>query len=303
MSENTKIEWATSTFSPWYGCTKVSEGCAHCYAEGMNIRFHGGQNWGKGNPRRKAAAAAWKKARSWNKRNPGAMVFPSQCDWLDRDVPIELLAEFLQLIHDTPHLIWQLLSKRPELFMERLSLIRDSKECAGFHQACVMAMDWRNGVPPDNVWVGASIENQKWLDIRNPQLLKIPAVFTFLSCEPLLGPIEILPADFEFIDWVIVGGESGPGARPCDVSWVRSIKEQCKAASTPVFVKQLGRVPVDRNDAGYDGEEPHEWPMGTNSRDMDPSQYQGAPVHVLLNHPKGGDMTEWPTDLRVREMP
>ena len=110
------------------------------------------------------------------------------------------------------------------------------------------------------------------------------------------------------LDWVIAGGESGKGARPCDVAWIRSIIEQCRAASVPVFVKQLGQVVWDRNDAGFDGGPDDAWDWGV-IRDVehhpcgDTTVYQGAPVRVVLNDSKGKDMTEWPEDLRVREMP
>ena len=104
------------------------------------------------------------------------------------------------------------------------------------------------------------------------------------------------------IDWVIVGGESGPGARPCEIAWVRAIVKQCAAAGVPCFVKQLGATVVDRNDAGFDGDTPQSWPMDTAWSELD-SGYQGAPVRVLLDDRKGGEPHEWPEDLRVREMP
>lgn len=308
MSENSKIEWTDHTWSPWYGCTKVSPGRANCYAETLNNRFHGGENWGNGKPRRKAKD--WNKPRRWSRRRAlgygyglRELVFPSQCDWLDPEVPVELLAEFLKLIHDTPNLCWQLLTKRPELFMQRW---RDVFRFVANDRVEPHFLNWLAAwvgtqhcsvpgeppEPPRNVWVGASVEDQQRADERIPPLLQIPAVLRFLSVEPLLAPVDLLTPAFNGadsfgrmagIDWVIIGGESGDGARPCNVNWVRDIRDQCKAAGVPVFVKQLGKVPViDR-------------PDGSGHVETFPCE--------LIKHPKGGDPTEWPKDLRVREMP
>ncbi|MBV8664648.1 MAG: phage Gp37/Gp68 family protein [Hyphomicrobiales bacterium] len=187
--------------------------------------------------------------------------------------------------------------------------------------------------PLPNVWLGVSAEDQRRADERIPDLLATPAAVRFVSAEPLLGPIDFTSPlyigeggitmrgylrnrgeadDFHFhaakLDQVILGGESGPGARYCWVPRVRAIVKQCLAAGTAVYVKQLGADIRDRNDAGFDGCEPDGWP------DMDPDAiehdldgtrdgYQGAPVRVHLRDRKGGDMDEWPEDLRVRQFP
>lgn len=198
--------------------------------------------------------------------------------------------------------------------------------------------------PLPNVWLGVSAEDQQRADERIPLLLQTPAAVRFISAEPLLGRIDLeavpLPApgaavyglrgvaqpeterdtepdDWKYwtrrqarIDWVIVGGESGPGARPLWVPAVRRVVEQCRAARVAVFVKQLGADVRDRNDAGFLGEEPDHWPEVIDQEDriehdLDGTRdgYQGAPVRIHLKHCKGGDPSEWPEDLRVREFP
>jgi len=160
------------------------------------------------------------------------------------------------------------------------------------------------GDPPEwplrNVWLGVSVEDQQRADERIPLLLRTPAAVRFLSCEPLLGPVDmrrefiqttgrnagIRSTWLRSLDWVIVGGESGRDARPCNVEWLRSIVRQCREASVPVFVKQLGAVPVERFDD-----------QGVGARDL------GSLEPIRLRHTKGGDPAEWPADLRVREWP
>lgn len=315
MSENTAIEWTDKTWSPWEGCTKISAGCAHCYAAARNHRF--GDNWGPGKPRR--LTVDWKKPVRWNKaatshwpavqfRHP--RVFPSLCDWLDDEVPIEWLARLLALIHNTPNLDWLLLTKRPELFRERIENVVNWMEAedseaeesgdGGASNAGFAMHAWANGHALENVWIGTSVEDQSNADRRIPELLKIPAKLRFLSVEPMLGPIDLklMRRSFGFpkhitkeghavgmpqgIHWVIVGGESGPGARPCNVAWVRDIVRQCAEAGVACFVKQLGANVVQSWD----------------DPSINPSTFA-----VKLKHPKGGDPAEWPEDLRVRQMP
>lgn len=336
MSENTKIEWTDHSWSPWRGCTKVSPGCANCYAESLSQRFNrkdsatptwGG--WGKGVPR--VPAKNWGDPVRWDEEASkdlrcstcGATrfddgvnadgfcsqceteafghrqtVFPSLCDWLDEEVPIEWLARFLELIHDTPNLTWLLLTKRPENWRKRISAAISHSEDA----TAEWLEEWTDcidiperGAFPVNVWVGASAENQSFADQRMQHLLRIPAVGRFLSIEPMLGPVDYLRSlvvspntksgDIvsQLIHWVIVGGESGPGARPCNVEWVRSIVNQCAGASVPCFVKQLGAL--------VSGQINHQDNEG-----------HGV-VAARLSHPKGGDPAEWPEDLRVRQFP
>jgi len=286
MSENSKIEWTDHTFNPWIGCTKVSEGCAHCYAETQNkLRQWNPAGWGKGAPRKRTSAANWKEPLRWNKEAaicdgcggkfsiPQAHLCPAEkdivagedlrfrrtrvfcaslADWLDDEVPIEWLADLLALIHATPNLDWLLLTKRPENFLTRLRQIRDESSCLG-HSCGMMAMDWRAGIAPENVWIGTSVENQQAADLRVPSLLSIPAQVRFLSCEPLLGPVEFSDVTrrsdavsqlgkkaLNGIHWVICGGEIGPHARPMHPDWARSLRDQCGAVGVPFFFKQWG---------------------------------------------------------------
>lgn len=359
MSDTTKIEWCDHSWSPWEGCTKVSPGCLNCYAEARDKRhlFGPESHWGKGAQRR--LTKDWKKPVKWNREASAAApyglvgygshrpkVFPSVCDWLDDEVPIEWLSRFLQLIHDTPHLDWLLLTKRPENFGERILRALAHVEGIDYESADAWEGDantecgqWLNdwssddATPPHNVWVGTSVEDQTRANQRVPALLKLPARVRFLSVEPLLGPVRLEHIDAEGsgsaewcqidaltgrhtdmgrpcqdvpkLDWVIVGGESGRHARPCNVEWVRSIVTQCADAGVPCFVKQLGARVIDRNDRGFEGDSgPSGWPMDTDIGDtVEPGIYQGKPIIVRLRHPKGGDPSEWPENLRVRQFP
>jgi protein gp37 len=238
-----------------------------------------------------------------NMVNPLPSVFPSLCDWLDAEVPIEWLGEFLELIYRTPNLTWLLLTKRPENFRTRLSEVRKLALARSWFELHGFVHQWLDRLdtpPPENVWLGTSVEDQIRADERIPALLRIPAFGRFLSVEPLLGPVDLEMALEEFqplnpdlsrkpalIDWVIVGGESGPGARPCNVDWVRSLVSQCKAYGVPVFVKQLGKDAV----------------RTLNPGEYHPERPEGKHWPLFLNHPKGGDPAEWPDDLRVRQFP
>jgi protein gp37 len=281
-----KIEWTDHTFNPWVGCTKVSAGCLHCYAETMDKRFHRTDGaWGKGVPRRRTSPDNWKEPLRWQKvaaegyfvevRREGAFVArgdvrkltkdviqpgdrvvqvrprvfcASMADWLDDEVPVEWLADLLWLIQRTPNLDWQLLTKRPENWRGRLS---DWGNYSPHAEAQGLAYDWLRGTPPANVWIGTSVETQRCADARIPALLKIPAKVRFLSCEPLLGAVDIFNVSgwdrSEHywgtqipIHWVICGGESGDGARPVHVKWARSLRDQCAAAGVAFFFKQWG---------------------------------------------------------------
>lgn len=265
--ENTKIEWATHTFNPWIGCTKVSPGCAHCYAEGWAKRS-GQVAWGPGQPRRRTKPANWTQPRQWNAAAMLAGSRPrvfcaSLADWLDDAVPVEWLADLLQLVHATPHLDWLLLTKRPGNFEARVGRLIDAFLSLGALgnftgdgvKLAHWFADWRRGKAPANVWIGTTVEDQTRADERIPQLLAIPARVRFLSCEPLLGHVELDRFFWDYgidrmwprksdrdIDWVICGGESGPGARPMDPEWARSLRDQCTAANVPFHFKQWGGV-------------------------------------------------------------
>jgi protein gp37 len=289
MSENSKIEWTDHTFNPWIGCTHKSPGCVNCYAEARDERFAKGQHWGKGAPRQRTTEANWKLPLKWNhqaewdlaqafSRRPRVFC-ASLADWLDDEVPIEWLAVLLELIRLTPNLDWLLLTKRPENWKSRMTAVLRLKEDEGRALADhIWLLDWISGESaPANVWMGTSVEDQKRADERIPLLLGIPAGIHFLSCEPLIGPLllgEWIPRNLcPRIDWAIIGGESGPGARICDVRWVRALVNQFRYASVACFVKQLGATSIEENAA------------------------------MVLGDRKGGDPSEWPEDLRVREFP
>lgn len=293
MSKNTKIEWATHSWSPWRGCTKVSPGCANCYAEKLSHRNPAvlGE-WGRGKPR--VLSKSWGDPIRWDaeaaKTGARPRVFPSLCDWLDEEVPVLWLGRFLYLISETPNIDWLLLTKRPELFIRRMADAADeTMPGAGFGGR------WLDGNAPHNVWFGVSVEDQQRAEERIPLLLEIPARIRWLSVEPLLGPVNVgrwcrprwsgklsergtRPLESECLDWVVIGGESGPKSRLCNVGWIEDIIGQCKGAGVPVFVKQLG---VNVVWTGIGGVE-HRW---------------------IGIHPKGGEPSEWLEHLRVREFP
>lgn len=334
MSEQTKIEWADHTFNPWMGCTKVSPGCANCYAEATMDTWLGKVCWGKGQTRERTSPANWKLPLKWNAagkvcvqcatpvgsdgdcacgqigacgetRRPRVFC-ASLADWLDDEVPIEWLADLLQLIRETPELDWLLLTKRPVNWRERVRqcILTCRQSCEG---RCYWLQEWLNGNPPANVWMGTSVEDQQRADERIPELLKIPARVRFLSVEPLLGPISLSllttevpyrdgyePTKVRSIDWVIVGGESGPKAGACDVVWIRDVVTQCKTAGVPCFVKQLGSNPTMQESGTFVSED--------SERVGDAIANQPV-VGLSLKSKKGGDPAEWPEDLRVRQFP
>jgi len=235
MAKNTKIEWTDHTFNPWEGCQKVGPGCDNCYAETRNARYAGGQaiNWGPGAPRRRTSASNWNKPLMWNKNADAFMaehgrrqrVFcASLADVFDNAVDLSWREDLFQLIAATPNLDWLLLTKRIGNVPAMVAII--------------------SGCMPPNVWLGVTITNQTEAERDIPKLLEVPARVRFLSMEPLLGPGDIVPyihCDVgNKVDWVIVGGESGPGARPMHPDWVRSLRDQCGAAGVPFLFKQWG---------------------------------------------------------------
>lgn len=289
-STATTIEWTDVTWNPVSGCRKVSPGCAHCYAETMARRQMG--PW-KGrafedvrlHPDRLDAPLRWRK--------PKRVFVNSMSDLFHEDVPDEFIDRVFATMALAKQHTFQVLTKRPK---------RMQAFCSG-----PMMSDWPGGLP--NVWLGVSAEDQQRADERIPILLDTPAAVRFVSAEPLLGPIEFSAscvAPFSgFPDevngglhWIIVGGESGPGARPCDVDWIRDIVRQCREAGVACFVKQLGAYPaLIHGDA-----------MATWLRDWNPTVEPVGPeaaahFRVALRAQKGGDPAEWPSDLRVREFP
>ncbi|MES2494614.1 MAG: phage Gp37/Gp68 family protein [Pseudomonadota bacterium] len=253
MGEGTNIEWADATFNPWEGCQKVGPGCDHCYAEARNARFGGGVagNWGLGAPRRRTSTSNWRKPLHW--QDDAARFFAangrrqrvfcaSLADVFDNAVHPDWRSDLFELIQRTPDLDWLLLTKRI---------------------GNVERMIWDDGemrALPPHVWLGATIVNQAEADRDIPKLLATPAAKRFLSMEPLLGPVDLTAGlrraqssieyfqrvgqagigRSEILDWVIVGGESGPGARPMHPDWARSLRDQCAEAGVPFLFKQWG---------------------------------------------------------------
>lgn len=210
----TKIEWTESTWNPITGCTKISSGCKNCYAERMSLRLQAMKqaNYVNGfeltlQEQMLERPLQWKK--------PQLIFVNSMSDLFHEDVPIEYIQRIFDVMNRAYWHTFQILTKRSQ----RLSDL--SKE-----------IDW-----PDNVWMGVSVENQKYT-YRIDHLRKTDAKIKFLSLEPLIGPLSKL--DLDEIDWVIVGGESGPKSRPIKSEWVLEIRDQCVNASTPFFFKQWG---------------------------------------------------------------
>lgn len=326
MGENSGIQWTTHTFNPWVGCQRVSPGCVNCYAEAYDKRVGGlpkkqrkdpevaELRCGPMAPRVRTTPANWRKPLAWDKAAAKAgerhRVFCSSLADVFEELPpthpqrLELpmwRAELFDLIDSTKHLDWLLLTKRPENLERMLPWGRDPEE---------------SGDPWPNVWLGTTVEDQQRADERIPALLGVPAKVRFLSCEPLLervglrlwpqcwhwdsrfpSPEEALAAGAFAerrpqslvragthqgkIDWVIIGGESGPKARPFAVDWARDLVRQCRDAGVAPFVKQLGAIPCN-GQSEYDRE---------------------GGLRLWLKDPAGGDMAEWPEDLRVREFP
>lgn len=229
MGENSAIEWTDHTFNPWVGCQKVSPGCDHCYAEGWSKRS-GMVQWGPHGERKRTSEANWKKPINWAKKvGPGdarPRVFcASLADVFDNKVPTQWRDDLFKLIDETPGLDWLLLTKRPEN-IERL-------------------MPYSSGVRP-NVWLGTTCEDQPHYDRRWPILAAVPAAVHFISYEPALGPLEPhglwVRGRFTWPDWLICGGESGPGRRPFDLAWANAVCDYCASSSIAFFMKQIDKV-------------------------------------------------------------
>lgn len=234
MAENSKIEWTDHTFNPWTGCTKVSPGCDHCYAEGWAKRS-GTVQWGDA-PRRRTTEANWRLPLKWNaqaeREGRRFRVFcASLADVFDNAAPPAWRADLMSMVVRTPHLDWLLLTKRIGNAKRMLSN-------ASMHDGLLLTAndEYR---PPANLWVGATIVNREEMLRDAPKLKATPAAVRFWSVEPLLEDLGVIPRDL-MPDWVIVGGESGPGARPMSPDWARRLREQCAVAGVPFLFKQWG---------------------------------------------------------------
>ncbi len=322
----TNIEWADRVWNPVTGCTKVSPGCKHCYAEGVAHRFwhhqyvhiadrgfipvkaYAGEPM-TGMLRRftdvMTHADRLLEPLSW--RKPARVFVNSMSDLFHEDVPFEFIDQVFAVMALASQHTFQVLTKRPDRMQRWFQdsgrdAVQASMAYPQFLPANGRSYPRVCSWPLLNVWLGVSVEDQQRADKRIPLLLQTPAAVRFISAEPLLGPVDFLSiprsgkhhdyltgeyqcSDLEKrtttrLDWVIVGGESGRGARPFHVEWAKSIVAQCKAAGVACFVKQLGADPR----WGADG-----WKLD------------------MLRDRKGGDISEWPDyyvgELRVREFP
>lgn len=301
MSQATGIEWTDATWNCLAGCEAVSPGCANCYAATMTRRLEAmGQKDYAGLTTAKhfngvVRCLPDKLDIPLRRKKPTMYFVNSMSDLFHEDVPDEFIDKVFAVMALCPQHMFQVLTKRAERMRDYMRRATDNiaGPFAGGH------------IPTDlpNVWLGVSVEDQQRADERIPHLLNTPAAIRFLSCEPLLGPVDLTrlrPKGLTWqdclsgrahaglgvwtgepkVDWLIVGGESGPNARPCDVSSIRSLLQQGRAAGIPVFVKQLGPRPYDGNQL-----------LG------------GSMCWRGMRDSKGGDPDEWPADLRVREMP
>lgn len=324
------IEWTDRTWNPVRGCTRISPGCEHCYAERTAARFSGpgkpydglvrlGPNGPRWTGKVRLVPSALADVLSW--RRPVRVFVNSMSDLFHEGLADEDIAAVFGVMAACPHLTFQVLTKRAERMARWFELMAKRGEggmplhldvrgyacqalsIAGEEVPASLRRVGHEGWPLRNVWLGVSVEDQQRADERIPHLLRTPAAVRFLSCEPLLGPVSIadympparrvgcgspddpcdhsLANDQAAVRWVIVGGESGPGSRPFDLGWARSLVEQCRSADVACFVKQLGR------------ELTGEWHPAVGKILTPPR----------LGDLKGGNPDEWPEDLRVREWP
>jgi protein gp37 len=319
MPARTPIQWTDATWNPIRGCSRVSDGFRYCYAEAVAARFSGAGQAYEGLARRRSnGEPQWTgEVRVIDEhmldpirwRRPRRIFVNSMSDLFHEKLSDDSVDAVFAVMALAQRHTFQILTKRPARMLDYLTtpgragaIVGEmaNREMPGFIAPDVLADDYW---PLPNIWLGVSVENQTAADERIPLLVETPAAVRFLSCEPLLGPIDFYACGsrgaedgdpFSFsaltgtdgvdppipgIDWVIVGGESGPHARRLDLAWIRSIVHACKRSSVSVFVKQLGRHPVELERGVVT------WP------------------EIELRDSHGGDMEEWPEDLRVREFP
>jgi protein gp37 len=279
VADNTHIQWTDKTLNVISGCTKISDGCIKCYIERTPPFRMAGRKFDKpgigGTTGVVLHEDRLRKPLGWRK---ACRVFVcSLADLFHDEVPDEFIARLFAVMVACPQHTFQLLTKRHARLR---ALLTDAR----FWQAVSVELGilWKTDSPaplravPPWIWIGVSAENQQWANVRIPALLSIPAHTRWVSAEPLIGPIVLRDdwvgtpsSDKPALRWLVAGGESGPGARPCDVAWIRSLVAQCQAGSTIPFVKQLGAT----------------WGRA-NAADS-----------------KGGDWSYWPESLRVRDYP
>lgn len=295
MSDKSKIEWTEATWNPLRGCSKVSDGCRNCYAETVANRFSGpGQPYegtiseGRWNGHIRLVPEVLIKPVRW--RRPRRIFVNSMSDLFHPDVPFDFIDQVFAVMALAPQHTFQVLTKRPERMMHYLQglekrgarqVLADTAEAvSGDEDAGIFVANRigagatsKPGWPLKNVWLGVSVENQRAADERIPILLQTPAAVRWLSCEPLLGPVDLsFNVQFEHsdnegfgvesikgIDWIVVGGESGHKARPMHPDWARSLRDQCQAVGVPFLFKQWG-----------------EWAPGMNFPDFIPSSISAS---------------------------
>jgi protein gp37 len=261
LADRSAIEWTEATWNPITGCTKVSPGCAHCYAETFAERWRGVANhpyeqgfdlrlW----PTRLEQPLKWKRAR---------MIFVnSMSDLFHPDIPFEFVEQVFEVMVKAEHHTFQILTKRHE----RLAELAPS-------------LPW-----PNNVWMGVSIENKRWVR-RADYLREVPAAVRFISAEPLLGALESL--DLTGIDWLIAGGESGHGSRPVKVEWLRELRDKCDTEGVAFFFKQWGGRTPKAGGRELDGQEWSQLPLTeVSSVRAKASGRRSAEVGIQRAHPR-----------------
>jgi len=301
------IEWTTETWNPVTGCSRISDGCTNCYAEKMTKRLEAmGQVKYAGllnaQGRFNGTVKTWDDALQipLKTKKPTTYFVNSMSDLFHANLPDEFIDKVFAVMALCPQHTFQILTKRPERMRNYFAPANRTVD-RGFNLAAWLDHNYgeaaidavlesrKKSVCPSNVWLGVSVEDQKAADERIPLLLQTPAAIRWLSVEPLLGPVDLTQhlkcescidrsvhwCGDPVVDWVVVGGESGPGARDCDIHWIRSVVEECKAAEVPVFVKQLGAKPF----------------MGVKG------------FGPVIKNKKGGDIAEFPPDLQIREFP
>jgi len=314
MGETT-IEWTDKTWNPVTGCTKVSAGCKNCYAERVFPRAY--KQTGRKFTDVAMHADRLEQPLHW--RKPARVFVNSMSDLFHEDVPNIFIDQIFATMALAPQHTFQILTKRPACmldYLRRPGKVADIavdvfKRFSTLRKADVQSRKAVETWPLPNVWLGVSVEDQKNADERIPLLLQTPAAVRFVSYEPALGPVEFdcgpgrsgphryfsvevdHPED-QRLDWVIVGGESGPGARPFNIQWARDAIAQCQAAGVAVFVKQLGAAPFLEYSRSYRKETPG-LKLSIQQLEVDTT--------ISLGDRKGGDPAEWPSDLRVREFP
>lgn len=225
MGDTTTISWTHATYNPWIGCQKVSPACDNCYAEVWDSRFNGGSHWGPGAPRRRTTIQTRNKPHKWNREALAAGVrtrvfCASLADVFDNAVDPQWRRDLAKTIRETPALDWLLLTKR-------------------IGNAAYMIERDFDGELPGNVWLGASVAEQKSADRDVERLLEIPATIHWLSMEPLIERVKIDPEMMNKLDMIVVGGESGANARHMDLDWAYDLLEQARAGQTLFHFKQL----------------------------------------------------------------